>query len=113
MLAKHRVLLDVIDDQDHPRRAENGDVTGCVTTLVTPRMRGCELVGLMRYCCDGRARTDRAVASWRWRVQPQLLASPVIQPQDALQDASTQHLNLKKTLHRRHFVPAKMPSSLR
>ena len=113
MLAKHRLLLDVvIDDQDYTHDAlKNGDVIGCVTTLATA-MRGCvaEPLGLMRYRCMAAPALIARRAPSGGAVQPhQLLASPAVifNRKDALQDAFlAQHLNLKNALYPRHFVPA-------
>jgi LysR family transcriptional regulator (chromosome initiation inhibitor) len=108
-LQQHRLLLDVVvDDQDHTHDAlNNGDVTGCVTTLAQP-MRGCvaEPLGIMRYRCVA---APALVAEWGSALPHRMLRSPAVifNRKDALQDAwLAQHFNLQGALYPRHFVPA-------
>lgn len=112
-LKRHHLLLDVvIDDQDHTHEAlKNGDVMGCVSTLVQP-MRGClaEPLGVMRYRCVASPTVVQSCHTPSGALSVHsLLVNPAVifNRKDALQDSFlAQHFNLSLPHYPRHFVPA-------
>ena len=113
LLQRHRVLLDVvIDDQDHTHALlRSGDVTGCVTALAEP-MRGCvaEPLGVIRYRCVAAAEVVQRCRTASGAVSPhRLLSHPAIifNRKDALQDRFLEkHFGLKQPNYPRHYAPA-------